>query len=475
MGKIFVSYRRDDSADSTGRLFDRLKDHFGIDSLVRDVDSIPTGVDFRQYLAGEVNRCQVLLAVIGRSWADIKDGSGKRRLDNPSDMVRIEIETALQRNIPIIPVIVAGAPFPDEAKLPPSMRGLVNRNGVFVRPDPDFHQDVDRLLGSLEGVLKVTGGKKPAALKAKAQTAPAAGGGGKLGLIIGVVVALIGLLAVGGVGFWLMQRTQGPTTATFTRVAPTEPKDEKVEAKVKKPPEKKDDKAAPDKKDDKTPPEKKVETPPATQGIRGATPAVRKKAMAWIREANKFGPTTRIVTDTAGAVEKADNCFIIVTGATLVKSKKTTVIAGRGDSFMLFELTDQQARPFRPGLQERWAGEDRELRLTTPEVLLANPRVENADRNPREGLRGSVDYTRTVKREGRLFLRLMYSMDEKWHRLKRPVTLTADQGNLNFSHPNALAKVPPGPLLLFVELVDESGAEPTIVSNPVGVVVSLTE
>src|SRR5262249_27422045 len=151
---IFISYRRDDSGDSTGRLFDRLKNHFGINRLVRDVDSIPTGIDFREYLADEVNKCQVLIAVIGRQWQDIKDAKGKRRLDDTNDMVRIEIETALQRNIPVIPVIVGGATFPEAAKLPESMRGLVNRNGVFVRPDPDFHQDVDRLIASLNGALK---------------------------------------------------------------------------------------------------------------------------------------------------------------------------------------------------------------------------------------------------------------------------------------------------------------------------------
>jgi hypothetical protein len=154
MNKIFISYRRDDSGDSTGRIFDRLKAYYGIDRLIRDVDSIPPGSDFRKYLAGEVNRCQVLIAVIGKQWQDIKDAAGKPRLEDPNDLVRIEIETALQRNIPIIPVIVGGASFPEAKKLPAAIRGVVDRNGVFVRPDPDFHHDCDRLIASLDNLLK---------------------------------------------------------------------------------------------------------------------------------------------------------------------------------------------------------------------------------------------------------------------------------------------------------------------------------
>jgi hypothetical protein len=102
LGSIFISYRRDDTADVAGRIYDRLAQHFGADSVFKDVDSIPLGVDFRKQLSESVGRCGILLAIIGRQWLTITDESGRRRLDNPRDFVRIEIEAALQRNIPII-------------------------------------------------------------------------------------------------------------------------------------------------------------------------------------------------------------------------------------------------------------------------------------------------------------------------------------------------------------------------------------
>jgi len=96
MSKLFISYRRDDSADVTGRLHDRLKGHFGDGTIFLDTDTIPIGMDFRQCLGDAVNQCDVLLAVIGDHWLDARyaDGpqQGSRRLDDPHDYVRIEIE-----------------------------------------------------------------------------------------------------------------------------------------------------------------------------------------------------------------------------------------------------------------------------------------------------------------------------------------------------------------------------------------------
>lgn len=178
-GKIFISYRRDDSADSTGRIYERLVSHFGTESVVRDVDSIPHGVDFRDYLAGEVDQCQVFLAVIGKDWVKMKTPSGRRRLDDPRDFVRIEVEAALNRNIPIIPVFVMGASVPDESQVPPSLRSLVFRHGMSVRSDPDFHRDVDRLIKSLDQLVQDT----PAAeLRAAPNTSEVAGEPSHLGL-----------------------------------------------------------------------------------------------------------------------------------------------------------------------------------------------------------------------------------------------------------------------------------------------------
>jgi hypothetical protein len=148
--KIYASYRRADSAALTGRISDHLASHFGPQSIFKDVDSIPIGADFRRTLQQEIEQCNVVLAVIGPSWTSITDEEGSRRLDNPDDFVRIELEAALQRGIPIVPVLVDGASIPSARDLPESLRAIAYRNAAMVRPDPDFHVDVDRLIKALE-------------------------------------------------------------------------------------------------------------------------------------------------------------------------------------------------------------------------------------------------------------------------------------------------------------------------------------
>ena len=147
---IFVSYRRSDSADIAGRIYDRLIGKFGKGPVFKDVDSIPLGLDFKEYLDMKVGECDVFLAIIGNEWLTARDSAGNRRLDDPTDFVRIEIESALQRKIPVIPLLVRDAHMPLEADLPPSLRKLVFRNGTPIRSDPDFHRDMDRLIAALE-------------------------------------------------------------------------------------------------------------------------------------------------------------------------------------------------------------------------------------------------------------------------------------------------------------------------------------
>jgi TIR domain len=132
MPKLFISYRRKDSADATGRLHDRLEAHFGEDSIFYDVHSIPIGVEFRKYIDVEVSKCDVLLAVIGDDWVNAP-GDARRRLDDLNDLVRIEIETALAREIPVIPVLVGDASMPQESELPGELKGLAGRNAAVVR------------------------------------------------------------------------------------------------------------------------------------------------------------------------------------------------------------------------------------------------------------------------------------------------------------------------------------------------------
>jgi hypothetical protein len=150
LGQLFISYRRSDSADITGRIYDRLVDEYGRAPIFKDVDSIPLGTDFKGYLDRKVSECNVLLPIIGDHWLDATDVAGKKRLEDPNDLVRIEIESALERGIPVIPLLVRGAQMPAEEELPSSLKRLVSRNGIPIRPDPDFHRDMDRLISALE-------------------------------------------------------------------------------------------------------------------------------------------------------------------------------------------------------------------------------------------------------------------------------------------------------------------------------------
>jgi hypothetical protein len=168
MPKIFCCYRRNDSSHQAGRIFDHLALHFSKDELFKDVDSMPLGLDFRKVLTEKVVQCDVLLALIGDSWLRSADATGARRLDDPSDFVRIEIETALGRGIPVIPVLVGQAGVPRPEDLPDEMRELAYRNGQQIRPDPDFPTDIDRLI---RGIFKVLGAKAPAP---RSRTAPPA-------------------------------------------------------------------------------------------------------------------------------------------------------------------------------------------------------------------------------------------------------------------------------------------------------------
>ena len=112
MSGIFVSYRRSDSEAHTGRIYDRLASGFGKEKIFKDVDSIPVGADFRSHLNAIVSQCQAALIVVGTRWVDARDEAGARRLDDPDDFVRIEVEAALARGIPVIPVLVANATMP---------------------------------------------------------------------------------------------------------------------------------------------------------------------------------------------------------------------------------------------------------------------------------------------------------------------------------------------------------------------------
>lgn len=147
--RIFISYRREDSAANAGRLHDRLTSRFGDDRVFMDIDDIAPGDDFTKVLYRTLNVCNTVIVVIGRQWADVVDESGCRRLDDPQDFVRMEIETALRRGIRVVPVLVDDATMPDGSELPVTLAALPLRQAVEVR-DRYFHDDADRLIASLE-------------------------------------------------------------------------------------------------------------------------------------------------------------------------------------------------------------------------------------------------------------------------------------------------------------------------------------
>jgi len=152
MPKIFISYRRQDSIETTGRIYDQLAGQFGSENVFMDVDAIPPGVDFRKHLHDAVAGCDVFLAVIGRDWLKRRGLLRKRRLDDPGDFVRIEIEAALQRDIRVVPVLVRDATMPGPRDLPKSIWRLAVRNAVPVRAGRDFRTDITRLIRALEAV-----------------------------------------------------------------------------------------------------------------------------------------------------------------------------------------------------------------------------------------------------------------------------------------------------------------------------------
>ena len=174
-GKIFINYRRDDSIGTAGRLNDRLAQTFGRNNLFMDVDNIPAGVDFVEYLQSQVAACDVFLAIIGPNWLDSKDDDGRRRFDNPDDYVAIEIAAALARKIRVIPVLVDGARTPKADKLPDSVRPLVRRNAVEIR-NTQFGRDAEALATkvreALEGARQVTQHGQSLATAAAWFTAP---------------------------------------------------------------------------------------------------------------------------------------------------------------------------------------------------------------------------------------------------------------------------------------------------------------
>jgi MFS family permease len=146
--RITISYRRQDSAGITGRIFDRLSAHYGDDTVFIDIDKIPLGTDFRHHIQDQLAQTDVLLAIVGPRW--LGEEAGRSRIKDLNDPVRVEIETAFRRGLTVIPVLVDGATMPSPADLPDTIADFAYRNAAMVDSGRDFNTHVGRLMQAID-------------------------------------------------------------------------------------------------------------------------------------------------------------------------------------------------------------------------------------------------------------------------------------------------------------------------------------
>ena len=230
MGRaIFISYRRDDTEGEAGRLFDDLTRSFPEKSVFMDVDGINPGMDFRKAIDDNVSSCGVLLAMIGPSWSTIKNNAGDRRLDDANDFVRLEIASALARNIAVIPVLVHDAKMPHPGDLPENLKDLAYRNSVEIT-HARWNSDVQLLIAALGKYVAPSAATDTSPVHATVSVqlpppnapaeAPSSPRASSLPLILGVVAAIV--VALGIVAFLFLKPTpaQDPLVGTWINPAP---------------------------------------------------------------------------------------------------------------------------------------------------------------------------------------------------------------------------------------------------------------
>jgi TIR domain len=150
--KVFICYRREDTAPYAGRIYDAMVSRFGEENVFMDVDIAP-GADFERLITEVVSGCVALLVVIGPRWAETTEEDGGRRLDNPADFVRLEVETGLDRpDVTPIPVLVGGARMPRREDLPPGIQPIARRNAIELS-DGRWSYDVGRLMAALDELM----------------------------------------------------------------------------------------------------------------------------------------------------------------------------------------------------------------------------------------------------------------------------------------------------------------------------------
>jgi hypothetical protein len=164
MKRIFISYRRSDSAGYAGRLYDFLKNYLGKDRIFFDVDTIKPGVNFEQKIKTELDQSEAVLVLIGGQWLGVTDPTGIKRLDNPHDYVRLEVETALSKNVAVIPVLLQGVSMPSGNELPEALVDLSRRNAIKLS-DEHWISDLNLLTTVLKNILGIPGSLKEHRIK----------------------------------------------------------------------------------------------------------------------------------------------------------------------------------------------------------------------------------------------------------------------------------------------------------------------
>ncbi|KAA3655135.1 MAG: TIR domain-containing protein [Proteobacteria bacterium] len=224
MNGIFISYRRDDSAGYAGRLYDRLAAHFGAGRVFMDVEGIEPGTDFVDAIEGAVASCRVLIVLIGDEWLTATDASGRRRLDDPHDFIRLETRAALARDIRVVPVLLDRAPMPTIDDLPEDLQALVRRQAVELNhkqwdaTSGELIRTLEKILGAADTPEHTAAPPPPAPPPARPVTptttpTPPAGAWGRWAGIAALLIAMAG-------GWFALNQDRPPPTIPTPEPAP---------------------------------------------------------------------------------------------------------------------------------------------------------------------------------------------------------------------------------------------------------------
>lgn len=193
--KVFISYRREDTAPAAGRVYDRLVRLLSKPNVFFDVSTIGGGEDFEEKIASEIGRSDAALIFIGREWLVPVQPTGNGRIWDPNDYVRAEVRAALARPIQLIPVLVAGARMPKPEQLPEDIRVITTKQALPLRHE-SFDEDTEIIVAALLG------------LPTKERTWEDKGRlWSKIAYAIGGAVAALAIVVIGALAhFWILER-----------------------------------------------------------------------------------------------------------------------------------------------------------------------------------------------------------------------------------------------------------------------------